>query len=493
LVATREFLVLWSAEIRSEAQKWQQPQLWHDHGVLSAFFIIVCLALDLLQWCELLLMPRRSLEAENLFLRRQLALYRERGVKPKRVDAATRVTLALLSRCFDWHSALVVARPETLIRWHRAGFCLWWRWRSRPGRPSIPKEFRKLIRRMARENPAWGQERIANELLLKLGLRVSPRTVAKYMPRPAPGQPRGDQRWSTFLRNHARAIIACDFCVAVTGTFQVLYVLVVIEHHSRRLIHFNVTAHPTAEWTRQQLREAVGYEERYRSLLHDRDTIFPAELDESIQRLGLHVLKSPPRSPEANAICERVIGTLRRECLDWLIPLSEAHLRQTLKTWVAHYNRGRPHSALGPGVPDPPANSWVSPSKLQHRRWPAAAGCRRHWSDPHFSAFAKRESSTVGTAGSVSGRQYDAITLQYAGASEFVVLNFLGGLIVVSMIRSHSCAKAPEAVVGRLLATYPPSREITCPERYDARDEVMNATRSPTSEGSAARLKGRLA
>ena len=159
-------------------------------------------------------------------------------------------------------------------------------WLQTHAQRSEVEELRELIRRMARENPAWGQERIANELLLKLGLQVSPRTVGKYMPRPAPGRPRGDQRWSTFLRNHARAIIACDFCVAVTSTFRVLYVLVVIEHHSRRLIHFNVTGHPTAQWTRQQLREAVGYEERYAYLLHDRDTIFSAELDESIRRLG---------------------------------------------------------------------------------------------------------------------------------------------------------------------------------------------------------------
>lgn len=144
------------------------------------------------------------------------------------------------------------------------------------------------------------------------------------MPRPAPGRPREDQRWSTFLRNHARAIIACDFCVAVTSTFRVLYVLVVIEHHSRRLIHFNVTAHPTAQWTPQQLREAVGYEERYAYLLHDRDSIFSAEVDGAVQRLGLRVLEGPPRSPKANSICERVLGTLRRECLDWLIPLSES-------------------------------------------------------------------------------------------------------------------------------------------------------------------------
>jgi len=288
-------------------------------------------------------------------------------VKPKRVDAATRVTLTFLSGWFDWRSALVIVRPETLIGWHRAGFRLWWRWKCRSGRPPIPKELRELIRRMARENPTWGQERIANELLLKLGLQVSPRTVAKYMPRPAPGRPRGDRRWSTFLRHHARAIIACDFCVAVTSAFRVLYVLVVIDHHSRRLIHVNVTAHPTAQWTRQQLREAVGYEEQYEYLLHDRDSIFSTEVDAFIQQLGLRVLKSPPRSPKANSICERVPGTLRRECLDWIIPLSESHLRQTLKSWVAHYNRGRPHSALGPGVPDPPANSTVPLSKSRHR------------------------------------------------------------------------------------------------------------------------------
>jgi putative transposase len=329
--------------------------------------VVVRLVWDLIQWCGLFFRPRESLEAEILFLRRQLALYRERGVKPKRVDAATRVALRFLSRWFDWRSALVVVRPETLIGWHRAGFRLWWRWKSRSGRPPIPKELRELIRRMARENPAWGQERIANELLLKLGLRVSPRTVGKYMPRPAPGRPRGDQQWSTFLRNHARAIIACDFCVAVTSTFRVLYVLVVIEHHSRRLIHFNVTAHPTAQWTRQQLREAVACEEQYAYLLHDRDAIFSAEVDESIRRLGLRVLKSPPHSPKANSICERVIGTIRRECLDWLIPLSEAHLRQTLKSWVAHYNSGRPHSSLGPGVPDPPANSIAPLSPSRHR------------------------------------------------------------------------------------------------------------------------------
>jgi DNA-binding XRE family transcriptional regulator len=181
--------------------------------------VILRLLADLVGLIALSIRPRRSIEAENLFLRRQLALYKERGLKPERVDAATRVSLALLARLFDWRDALVVVRPETLIRWRRAGWRLFWRCKSRPGRPPIPLELRQLIRRMAMENRLWGEERIANELLLKLGLRVSPRTVRKYMPKRPPGRPRGDQRWSTFLRNHAKAIVACDFFVAVTATY----------------------------------------------------------------------------------------------------------------------------------------------------------------------------------------------------------------------------------------------------------------------------------
>ena len=208
--------------------------------------------------------------------------------------------------------------------------------------------------RMATENPSWGQERIANELLLKLGIRISPRTVRKHMPTPAPGRPRGDQRWSTFLRNHARGIVACDFFVAVTATFRQIYVFVVMHHSSRRLLHFNVTSQPTADWTLQQLRQTFGTEEPFRYLLHDRDAIFSAGLDRSITAFGLRALKSPPRSPKANGTCERLIGTIRRECLDWVIPLSEHHPRSLLKMWTVHYYRSRPHMGLGPGIPDRP-------------------------------------------------------------------------------------------------------------------------------------------
>ena len=159
------------------------------------------------------------------------------------------------------------------------------------------------------------------------------------------------------MHNHASAIVACDFFVTVTATFRMLYVFVMIEHGSRRLLHLNVTAHPTAAWTLQQLREIFGHDGGYRYLIHDRDSIFARRLDESIKNLGMTVVKSPPHSPKANAICERVIGTFRRECLDWLIPLSESHLRSMLKVWATHYNAARPHMALGPGVPDPPAGA----------------------------------------------------------------------------------------------------------------------------------------
>ena len=335
----------------------------------SGVEILFRLVAETLRWCGLAFRSSLSIKAENLFLRRQLALYVERGIKPRRIDRVTRIGLTLLSRLFNWRDALVVVRPETMIRWHRAGWKLFWRLKSRPGRPPIPAPIQALIRRIANENPLWGEERIAHEMLLKLGIRVSPRTVRKYLPGRPAGRPRGDLRWSSFLRLHAQGIIACDFFVAVTATFRLLYVFVVIEHRCRRLAHCNVTAHPTAAWTLQQLREVVGYQDQYEFLLHDRDSISASHLDASIRKLGVRVLKSPARSPKANAICERVIGTIRRECLDWLLPLSESHLRSILKSWVPHYNGGRPHMALGPGIPDAPAGSLILPNpNPRHRR-----------------------------------------------------------------------------------------------------------------------------
>jgi putative transposase len=206
--------------------------------MLKVSGILIELVAETLRWLRLAFRSSQSIQAENLFLRRQLALYIERGVKPRRIDPATRIGLTLLSRLFDWRDALAVVRPETLIRWHRSGWKLFWRLKSRPGRPPIPSELQKIIRRIASENPSWGEERIANELLLKIGIRVSSRTVNKYLPRRPRGRPIGDLRWSAFLRLHAQGIIACDFFVAVTATFRLLYVFVVIDHRSRRLIHY---------------------------------------------------------------------------------------------------------------------------------------------------------------------------------------------------------------------------------------------------------------
>ena len=319
--------------------------------------VITHTAIVVAQLLALALRSQAQLQAEILFLRRQLALCQERGVKPRRPDPPTRWLLGFLSRWFDWTEALVIVRPETLIRWQRQGFRLLWRWKSRPGRPPIPTDLQRWIRQMSRDNPLWGQERIANELLVKFGLRVSPRTVRKYMvPRPRGRRNRYDgQRWSTFLRNHAPHVLAADFFTVVTAKFDLLRVLVVMEIGSRRILHFNVTEHPTAQWTLQQFREALPWEHDYRYLVHDRDSIFSASLDECLGGFGLHILKTPPRSPKANAHCERLIGTIRRECLDHIIFFGEIHTRRILKEWINHYNRGRPHASLGPGVPISPA------------------------------------------------------------------------------------------------------------------------------------------
>jgi putative transposase len=310
-----------------------------------------------------------ALRAENLFLRKQLALYIERKTKPRRADDATRLALVLLSTLFAWRDALVVVKPETLIGWHRKSFRLFWRWKSKPrGRPRIPAELQKLIAKMAESNPTWGEERIVAELLLKLGIRISPRTVSRYIPSTRrPGNGVSSQGWASFVRNHAKAILACDFFVTVTMGFRLLYVFVVIEVGSRRIAHFNVTAHPTAEWTLQQFREIITGEQSQRFLIHDRDGIYSADLDSALRCMGLAVLKTPVRAPQANAFCERLIGTIRRECLDFLIPMNEQHLRGILREWVAHYNRGRPHSSLGPGIPEPAAGSASVPKVSGHR------------------------------------------------------------------------------------------------------------------------------
>jgi|CZKS01.1.fsa_nt_gi putative transposase len=336
-------------------------------AVAHCFRALSLVVFDLVRLALLVARSHSTLAAENLFLRKQLALFLERKAKPRRADDSTRWMMAALSRMFLWRDALVNVKPDTLIRWQRKGFRLFWRWKSKPsGRPRLTKDLRQLIREMAAENSTWGEERIANELRLKLGIRVSPRTVEKYLREGPVRTPDPKQRWLTFVHNHAKVIVACDFFVVVTATFRTLYVFVIMELGTRRILHHNVTANPTAEWTLQQFREALPGDHPYRFVIHDRDSIFSKPLDKVVTDLGVRVLRTPVRAPMANSVCERFGGTLRRECLDFLIPLNERHLKMTIKEWGLHYNRGRPHSSLGPGIPEPNQDS-VPASDHRHK------------------------------------------------------------------------------------------------------------------------------
>jgi len=319
--------------------------------------VLVGPAIDLAYFVEASLRLRPALAAETLCLRKQLALDRERQVTPRRAPDLLRLTLDLLARCFTWHEALTIVRPATRLRWHRETLRLLWRWRSRPGRPRMSPEHQRLIAVIARDNPTWGEERIAADLLLTLGIRVSPRTVRRYM-----GQGRGGrgarcranrQRWAKFVRNHAQVLLACEFCVVVIATFRLLYLLVALEMGSRRLLHITAPANPTAAGTLQRVREILGGPHQHQFVLHDRDRIYSVRPVAAVAAMGVRVLRTPVQAPLARAYCERLLGTLRRECLDFLIPFGEDHLRRLLRVWQVHYYRGRPYASLGPGLPAP--------------------------------------------------------------------------------------------------------------------------------------------
>ena len=297
------------------------------------------------------LRSRQRLLVENLLLRQQLqvALRRQR---PPRLRTRDKVFWLLVRRIRrNWRSHLLVVRPETVLRWHRQGWRLFWRWRSsRPlGRPRLNPEVRTLIATMARENPNWGTERIRGELL-KLGIAVSARSIRRYRRR-GPSRP-PSQSWRTFLANHARAIWAADLFVVQTLTFQTLYVHFMISHDRRRLLHFDVTAHPTTAWVWRQLIEATPWGQHPSYLIHNRDRVYGAGFATRIAALGIESIRTPVRSPLANAIGERVVRTLREEALDHILPLSERH-GSVLAEFVAYYNQDRPHRSLGLETPVP--------------------------------------------------------------------------------------------------------------------------------------------
>ncbi len=297
--------------------------------------------------------PRMLLAVENVCLRQQLAVLARQRPLP-RIKNKDRRFWVLMARWFSgWQNCLVIVTPETVLAWHRRGWRAYWRWKSKrgkPGRKRIPLELRQLIRRLAAENPLWGQVRIMAELL-KSGYVVSPRTVRRYMRRPWSGKP--SPQWKEFLAQHAKDIWACDFCCVRTLTFQTLYVFFLIHHATREIVHIRVTRNPTAAWTGQQVVNACFEREPPKYLIRDRDSIYGAEFCRRIRGLDIREIRTPVRAPKANAIAERFVGTLRRECLDHVFIFNERHLQKLVDEFAMYYNRQRPHRSLAHRPPCP--------------------------------------------------------------------------------------------------------------------------------------------
>jgi putative transposase len=297
---------------------------------------------------------KSELVAENAFLRQQLIILR-RQVKRPACTKRDRMLLVLLARMVQtWKQALFIVQPETLLRWHRQGFKLFWKYKSRAASltPRISLETVALIKELARDNRLWGAERIRGELL-KLGIRVCKRTIQKYMRQVRTTRPRG-QTWSTFLQTHAQQIWACDFLAVTDLLFHSLFAFFIIELHSRKVIHVGVTRSPTDAWTAQQLREATAYGVGPTYLIRDNDGKFGVTFDRVAKTSHIEMLKTPYSAPRANAICERFLGSVRRECLDHLLILHEKQLQRVLNAYVMYFNRARPHQGIKQQIPEPP-------------------------------------------------------------------------------------------------------------------------------------------
>ena len=294
-----------------------------------------------------------AMKAEIIALRHQVIVL-QRTPKTKRLmlSPADRWLWVCLSRIWSgWRSALIIVKPETVVSWHRKAFRWYWTWKIRhgqPGRPRIPKETRDLIRTMSQMNVLWGAPRIHSELQ-KLGIHISEATVAKYMVR-HPKTP--SQTWRTFLTNQVSQLASVDFFTVPTIWFEVLFVFVVLAHDRRRILHFNIAAHPTAEWTAQQIVEAFPFDTAPKYLLRDRDRIYGFEFRKQVEAMGIKEVLSAPRSPWQRAYVERVIGSIRRECLDHVIVFDEASLRHALRAYVGYYHRSRLHLSLDKDSPN---------------------------------------------------------------------------------------------------------------------------------------------
>jgi putative transposase len=294
---------------------------------------------------------RAALQVEILALRHQLLiLQRSKRDRKLRLGVADRLLWVWLSRLWSgWRSALVIVKPETVIAWHRRGFRLYWSWKSRhpQGRPSVSQEIINLIRTMSLANPRWGAPRIHGELL-KLGFELSESTVTKYMVRPR--RPTS-QTWRTFLTNHAKTLVSADFFVVPTVFFRVLFVFVILSHDRRRPVHVAVTEYPTSEWVAHQLLEAFPWDSAPRYLLRDRDGSYGEKFSEAARWLGTQEVLTAPQSPWQNPYVERLIGSIRRECLDHVIVLNESGLRRILKSYFEYYECSRTHLSLGKDAP----------------------------------------------------------------------------------------------------------------------------------------------
>jgi len=308
-------------------------------------------AVSILAAVRVFFRSRRDTALEVLALRQQVAVLKRKRPRPA-LNSLDRLFWTTLRRFWSrWADVLVIVKPETVIGWHRAGFRLYWRWRSRPrgGRPKITEEIRALIRRLAAENPDWGAPKIHGELQ-KLGFVVSERTVARYLRRV---RRRGDpgKRWLAFLQNHREVIVAFDFFTVPTVTFKLLYCFFVIEHGRRKILHFNVTRHPTAEWVVQQLREAFSEAAPYRYVILDRDSKFDADVIAFLKATGLKPKRTSVQAPWQNGTAERWVGGCRGEMLDHIIALNEEHLRRLLRDDVSYYHGDRIHDSLEKDTP----------------------------------------------------------------------------------------------------------------------------------------------
>jgi putative transposase len=294
---------------------------------------------------------RAALQLEILALRHQIGVL-QRSVKRPKLTPADRLLWAWLSTAWpDWKSGAFILKASTVVGWHRKGFRLFWTWKIRhgkQGRPAVPKEVRELIRTMSLHNPLWGAPRIYGELL-KVGIEIGETSVSKYMVR---RRKPPSQTWRTFLDNHVKSMVSVDFFAVPTVRFHILYVFLVLAHERLRIVHFAVTAHPTAEWAVQQLREAFPWDAAPRYLLRDRDRIFGADFVDQVKAMGIQQVLSAPRSPWQRAYVERVIGTIRRECLDHMIVFNERCLYRHLQDFVNYYHRSRTHLALEKDSPE---------------------------------------------------------------------------------------------------------------------------------------------